>query len=408
MIKKVKVKDLRVGVFVHDFNCSWSDGALYIEQNLINSEHVIDILRSWEIEEVYIDTSRGLDIDRKKIFHEQGKQSSEVVRNRHRARPEVPLVRELDSAKKVTQTAKDVMRQAHQQATEGKAPDVDPMYELARQMKSSLDRNRDALTLLTRIRRKDEYTLHHSISVSSLVLNMCLYCQVSDQQTLDLAVGALFHDIGKALVPQNILNKPGKLTDDEYREIQRHVEYSVDILSKTKGLPLECYDIALHHHERHDGTGYPHRQAENQISYGAQLTCISDVFDAITSERCYKPGMDTVLGLRKIYEGRGSFFSEEVTRDFVECVGVYPVGTSVILEDGRSGIVVGSTEDIMRPEVQILYDEKKKIRLKPYKVDLSQNDYVIATYGDPKKFGITSGLLLRKFLFTQLNQVNAN
>jgi len=229
---------------------------------------------------------------------------------------------------------------------------------------------------------------------------MCHYCEIPEHQTLDLAVGALFHDIGKTLVPQDILNKPGKLTEEEFCEIQRHVEHSVNVLSEAKGLPLECYDIALHHHERYDGKGYPNGLKKDQISYGSQLTCICDVFDAITSERCYKPAVDTVVGLHRIYEGSGIFFSKEITHDFIQCVGVYPIGTCVLLDDGRNGVVVGSTENMMRPMIQVFYDEKKKERIKSLKVDLTKTEDVIVSYVDPKKFGLTSSQMLRKFLHT--------
>ncbi len=400
MIKKVKVEDLKIGVFVHDFNCDWNGGILYIEQNLIKSKNIIDILKSWRIKEVYIDTERGLDIEGSKTPRKARSKLAGIGQTRNVARPKVSLAGELPVARTITQDAIKIMQQANQQAMEGKLSDAGPIYDLADRMKVSINRNRDALLLLTRMRKKDEYTLYHSISVSSLVLNMCFYCQVSDHQALDLAVGALFHDIGKTIVPQDILNKPRKLTEEEYREIQRHAEHSVDLLSKVKGLPLECYDIALHHHEKYDGTGYPDGLKNGQISYGAQLTCICDVFDAITSERCYKPGMETVMGLRKIYEGGETFFNKELTHDFIRCVGVYPVGTSVVLADGRKGVVVDSTEDMMRPIVKILYDGNNKEPIIPFKIDLSKTDDVIATYGDPKIIGITSRKMLKKSLFT--------
>jgi len=257
-------------------------------------------------------------------------------------------------------------------------------------MKTSINRNRDALLLLTRIRNKDEYTLYHSISVSSLVLNMCHYYQLPERQTLDLAVGALFHDIGKANVPEQILNKPDKLTLQEYNEMQRHVEYSVTLLQDTQNLPFECYDIALHHHERYDGKGYPSGLKEEQISFGSQLTCVCDVFDAITSERCYKSGIDTVSGLTVIYSMRDQYFKKELAHDFIKCMGVYPIGACIVLDDGRSGFVVGSTDDMMKPVVHLIYDEKKRERIEPHRINLSKTDTSITSYGNPNKFGVTS------------------
>ncbi len=394
MIKKVKIEDLKVGVFVHDFNCEWNSENLYIEKHVIKNEYTIDILRNWGIREVYIDTERGLDVERAKTLRQAKKEADRAISNLNLTskakRPEVPLKQELKKAREITQDAVKLVQRASKLVEEGKPPDVGRTYELVHRMKESINRNRDALLLLTRIRNKDEYTLYHSISVSSLVLNMCQYLQTPDYQTLDLAVGALFHDIGKALIPESILKKPERLTEAEYCQIKRHVEYSVDLLQNAKGLPIECYDIALHHHERFDGGGYPKGLKADQISHGSQLTCICDVFDAVTSERCYKTGVDTVTGLRKIYEARDVFFRKELANDFIRCLGVYPIGTCVVLEDGKSGIVVSSTNDIMKPVVQVLYDEKKRQPVQPQLIDLSRNGGAIINYGDPEKFGMAT------------------
>ncbi len=301
-------------VLIHDFNCHWNDGIIYMEPNFIEDKNVITILQSWKVKEVYIDTEKGLDINSSKPLSTAGKEvveGDEIPKKRMVVRPQVPLIQELESAKQVAQDGIQLMQRMNQQAKEGLLPDVDSSYGLVNRMYASIRQNKDALLLLTRIRTKDEYTLHHSLSVSSLMITICSYCQMSEYQTLDMAVGALFHDIGKAIVSQGILMKPAKLTKEEYSEMQRHVEHSANLLAKVKGLPFECYDIALHHHERYDGTGYPHGLKGNEISYAAQLTSVCDVFDAITSERCYKPSMEVVVGLRKIYEESGKSFNSD-------------------------------------------------------------------------------------------------
>jgi len=410
MIKKINIEQLDTGFFVHDFNCDWNGTNLYIAPSFIKSEHTIEILKSWNIKEVFIDTDRGLDVDEsiEQSVDASIEQSKPIVKNvdlathfggnRHRNRPVVPLKIELQSSRKITKDAVKIVEQAYQQAMDGDMPEVGPFYELAKQMQVSIQKNRDALSLLSRIRKKDEYTLYHSVSVSAHVLNMCHYYEIPEQQSLDIAVGALFHDIGKALVPQSILNKPGKLTEEEFNEMKRHTELSVDMLSKAKNIPLEGYDIALHHHERYDGTGYPHGLGKDRISFAAQVTSVCDVFDAVTSPRCYKAGMESVLGLRIVYEGGGEQFNKELANDFIRCIGMYPVGTCVMLADGKSGVVVGSTEDMTRPIVQILYDEKKKKQVTPFTIDLSQTDNTIASYSEARKFGLTYNQLLKKIL----------
>jgi len=308
---------------------------------------------------------------------------------------------ELQSSRKIAADAIKVMGEAYQQAQQGAMPEVGPFYDFAKQMQVSIQRNRDALSLLNRIRQKDEYTLFHSFSVSSHVLNMCHYYEIPEQQSLDIAVGALFHDIGKALVPQAILNKPGRLTEAEFNEMKRHAELSVAMLSLARNIPLEGYDIALHHHERYDGKGYPHGLEKDQISFAAQITSVCDVFDAVTSERCYKSGMEAVLGLRVIYEGGGAQFNKGLANDFIRCTGMYPVGTCIVLADGKSGVVIGSTEDMMRPIVHILYDEKNKQQIAPFTLDLSQNGEAIVSYSDARRFGLSYDQLLRKFVLPE-------
>ncbi len=402
MIKKVNVNDLKIGVYVHDFNCDWNSENLYIEKTLIRSEYTLNILKAWGIKEVYIDTEKGLDVEKsrtlKQVKREADKAISKIAQTGRPPKPEVSLVQELPSAKRITNDAVKLIEKVHHQIKEGEAPDVNETYDLANRMRDSIKRNRDALLLLTRIRDKDEYTLYHSISVSSLVLNLCHYLQTPNHETLNLAVGALFHDIGKMLVPEHILKKPRKLSVEEYHAIQRHVEYSVDLLQKTEGLPFECYDIALHHHERFDGTGYPKGLKGKDISFGAQIASICDVFDAITSERCYKSGVDMVTGLQMIYEGRDMLFDRDLANHFIQCLGVYPVGSCVVLDDGRSGVVTSLNDDILLPVVYLLFDEKRNKRLQPHKLDLSKTNNTIVSYGDPKKFGLTPQQLLKKLI----------
>lgn len=402
MIKKANVNDLKIGVFVHDFNCDWQSENLYIEKTLIRNQHMLDILKTWGIKEVYIDTEKGLDVENSKsprqVKKEAHKAITKIAMTGKGARQEVSLGQEIPSARKITNDAVNLLEKVHRQVKAGKTPEISETYELAGRMRDSIKRNRDALLLLTRIRNKDEYTLYHSISVSSLALNMCHYFQTPDHEALNLAVGALFHDIGKMIISEHILKKPQKLSAEEYREIQRHAEYSVRLLQKVDDLPLECYDIALHHHERFDGKGYPKGLSGNDISFGAQLTSICDVFDAITSERCYKSGVDMVTGLQMIYEGRDMLFNKELANHFIQCLGVYPVGSYVVLGDGRSGVVTSQTEDMLLPVVNLLFDEKKNQPLLPHKIDLSKTDNTIVSYGDPKKIGLTFQQVFKKLV----------
>lgn len=401
MIKKVFVDDLRVGVYVTDFNTPIAHkGSIYIEPGPISRESTIKILKSWGVGQVDIDTSLGLDPEtlpknkKRKVTSPAGPNNP-----RPRIRPSVPLKIERNAALEVSREAMRAVEYAYQDAMRGDVPEAGQFYDIAERMYDSIHRNSDALILLGRIREKDTYTLQHSVSVCTYVLAMCQYYDMSESQSLDLAVGALFHDIGKAIIPLSVLNKPGKLTAEEVQIMKRHAEYSSELLHQVQGIPQHCVDVALHHHERYDGTGYPHGLRREQISFPVQLTSVCDVFDALVSERCYKPGLETVMGLRMIYEGGGTHFNRELAYDFIRCIGMYPVGTCVVLADGRSGVVMESTEDVKRPVVKVLYDETKRERLpRPIRVDLSKTGGEIACYSNASTlFGCThEGQLLRK------------
>jgi len=402
MIRKVRTDDLKIGVFIHDFNCESRRDTLFIDQTLVRNQKLIDIIGSWGIEEVYIDTEKGIDVSDSKPLRDNRNKYDKVNigadQDDYSIPEHIPFKEEIRGAASIKSEAAEIIRHSLERASMGESPEVGPTYALASKMQESIKRNRDALVLLTRIRRKDEYTLYHSISVSSLVLDMCHFCHIPDKKALDLAVGALFHDIGKALVPSTILNKAGKLTIDEARQMRKHAEYSADLLRNAEGLPLEAYDISLHHHERYNGKGYPHGLQGDQISFGAQLTSVCDIFDAITSARSYRAGIGAVAGLKKVYELGGNFFPEKLTHDFIRCVGVYPVGSCVKLQDGLVGIVVSSTDSMLQPVVKVIYDNNKKKKVEPFRIDLSETSGTIDSYEEPSNLGLGPGAVLKKMI----------
>nr|MBF0222357.1 HD-GYP domain-containing protein [Desulfobulbaceae bacterium] len=392
MIKKITINQLRPGIFVHDFNCDKSTSNRILNPTLIKDAKIIEILRSWGIKEVYIDTERGLDVEKAKSQHEVNAEIESAFHKLAQKHPEssrsVPLKEELAVAKNIKTKATSVIENAMSAVRAGKPLDVDSAVELVDEMDRSLARNKDALVLLTRIRQKDEYTLMHSISVGAYVLNFCNLNKLPHDRTIALAIGALFHDIGKTKIPLAILNKPGKLTDAEFDEMKRHSLYSAEVLRSAKDLPDEAYDMGLHHHERYDGTGYPHGLKGEAISYGSQLCAIADVYDALTSDRCYKVGIDRIEGLRKLYEWSDYHFNKELTYEFIRGIGVYPIGTCVKLESGRIGVVIGSTESADQPVVRLFYDENKQMPLLVHDLDLLHSEDRVSMYEDAAKWDL--------------------
>lgn len=392
MIKKVKIEQLKPGVFVHDFNCDWRSSNLVASQMLVRDRKLIDVLHSLGIHEVYIDTDRGYDIDAAMPQIEAQRQTEQALKSLATSKPAharaIPLSEEIAVARNIKKQAVTVIEKAMDNVRQGKPLETEGAFQLVDKMQKSVSRNPDALVLLTRIRNKDEYTLMHSISVAAYVLNFCSVNKLSQQETLSIAIGALFHDIGKTKIPLSILNKPGKLDDNEFEEMKRHSEYSAEILRQAQELPPETMDIALHHHERFDGNGYPHRLKGDEIQFGTQLTSLADVYDAITSDRVYRDGMDRVEGLKKMYEWSEYHFNKQLTYDFIRSIGVYPLGTCVKLESALIGVVVGSSENLLQPVVRIFYDDSRKVNIPAHELDLSKTDDRVAGYEDQAKWNI--------------------
>ncbi len=188
------------------------------------------------------------------------------------------------------------------------------------------------------------------------------------------------------MIPDEILNKPGKLNHLEFEIIKKHVEYSEEVLQDAIGLPDDARDMGLHHHERFDGHGYPHGLKGKEISYASQITSICDVYDAITSDRCYKDGMESVTALRKLYEWSDYHFNKDLTYKFIRCIGVYPIGSCVKVEGDLIGVVIGSTESLAQPVVRVFYNDNKQDQVPVYDLDLSSTNQQVLCYEDPNRW----------------------
>ena len=406
MIKKVKTEQLRVGVFIDDLNFSNSKGKVFLSKTLIQSEKTIQIILAWGVDEVFIDTEKGLDVKPGKSAIDIRQRIDRALRqtavgSRPQA-PNVPLREELAIAATIKQEALQTVQRAMDVVAQGKQLDSASVFGLVEKMEQSIARNRDALPLLLRIRTKDEYTLMHSISVGSLVLAFCNFCGLAYETTINLAIGALFHDVGKTQIPLHILNKPGKLTPQEMDIIKKHADFSAEVMAHAQDLPFEAFDIALHHHERHDGSGYPHGLKGDAIGFAAKVTAICDVYDAITSERCYKTGMGKLAGLKKLYELSASHFDQELTYTFIKMIGVYPIGTCVRLDNHLIGVVSGSTDNVLQPMVRLFYNDKTGKPIKIEELDLTKVRVNIAGYEAPTRWDADK-LKLFKSLQTALN-----
>jgi len=376
MLKKIDSSQLRLGMAIHDLDCGWMEHPFVRAKFVLTSEDEIVKIVKAGIRGVVIDCSKGLDVgDAPTLAEAQAQTEKEVVALA--AKPvkavRASLADEMQRAVNIRRQAVGLVRTVMQDARLGKAVELDNVSPVVQNITESILRNSGALLGLLRIKNKDDYTFLHSVSVCTLLVAFCRSRGMDEGTIYQAGIGGLLHDTGKALVPDAILNKAGRLTDEEFAVIKKHPRDGYDILRQNPEIGPIPLDITLHHHERRDGSGYPDMQNESAITELAQMAAIVDVYDAITSDRCYHKGMPAADALRKIYEWSKFHFSPALTQEFMRCVGIYPVGTMVMLESGRLGVVVEPHEtNLLTPKVNVFFNTKSQTYIRPELVDLSR------------------------------------
>jgi len=397
MLRQIKIEQLRVGMFITNLDCGWMDHPFVISKFLIRNDDQIRKIFRAGIRAATIDCSRGLDIDFAPTV-EEAKQTIEdevvALAKKQSVVRRTTIQDELERAVVVRRQAVGLVKAVMQDARLGRAVELDRVSPLVEDITESVFRNPSALLGLLQIKSKDDYTFLHSVSVCALLVAFCRARSLDSEMIYQAGLGGLLHDVGKALVPDHILNKPGRLTEEEFSIIKRHPKDGFDILTNTDGIGAIPLDITLHHHERRDGSGYPDKLPEGEISELAQMAAIVDVYDAITADRCYHKGMSPAEALRKMYEWSKFHFDPALTQEFMKCVGIYPVGTLVLLESGKLGVVIEPHESsLLTPKVNVFYNTKSKVYVRPHLVDLSKRlgfgggDRIVS-YESPEKWKV--------------------
>ena len=376
MLKKIDASQLKVGMYIHDLSCDWMTHPFVRNRFVLSCESEIGKIRDAGIHDVVIDSARGLDVrDAPTVDEARARTEAEltVIAAKPVVVTRVSLGEELRRAAAIRHQAAGLVRTVMQDARLGKAIELDQVSPMVESITESILRNPGALTSLLRIKTADDYTFLHSVSVCTLLVAFCRARELDAETTYQAGLGGLLHDTGKALVPNKVLNKPGALTEQEFAIIRRHPRDGYDILVKTPGIGPIPLDITLHHHERRDGSGYPDKQGEGAISELAQMAAIVDVYDAITADRCYHKGISAAEALRKIYEWSKFHFNPQYVQEFMRCVGIYPVGTMVMLDSGRLAVVVEPhPTNLLAPKVNVFFNTKTDVYIQPHTVDLSR------------------------------------
>ncbi len=242
----------------------------------------------------------------------------------------------------------------------GKGLDTGRAKKVVGSMAKSVLRNPDALVCYTQLKKRDDYTALHCLRVCILALAFGRHLGLEEEELNLLGIGALLHDVGKMRVPDAILNKPGKLDEREYEIMQSHVPIGVKILERTHTIPAQALAVVREHHERFAGHGYMSGLRGFQISEFGLISAIVDVYDAITSDRVYKNGISSLDALKKMYEWRGRDFHPRFIEQFIQCIGIFPIGSVVVLNTEEVGVVrTLNREQRLKPEVVLVMSPEK-------------------------------------------------
>jgi HD-GYP domain-containing protein (c-di-GMP phosphodiesterase class II) len=397
MIKKIPVERLRPGMFLHNLNAGWMSHPFIRNRFLVADEEVVQKIVEAGIHELYIDTERGLDDADAPTEAEVNQQLMEEMQAA--VHDEAPyrcttVAEELPNARRLRARATRVIRSVMQDVKLGKVINLDEVEDLVNEIIDSILRNDSALLLLLRVRAQNDYTLVHSVAVCTLMVTFCHALHDDRSTLLQAGIGGLLHDVGKVRIPVEILNKPGRYTEYEYEVMQRHPRHGYELLQGMSGVSQDALDIVLNHHERMDGSGYPLGLRGEAISRLARMAAIADVYDAITSDRCYHTAMPPTAALKKMWEWSRFHFDPELMRAFMTAIGIYPVGTLVKLESGRIAVVVEPHEsEVLKPKVRAFFSTRANVHIPTQLVDLSRpfgadgGDRIVG-YEDPRKWNL--------------------
>jgi putative nucleotidyltransferase with HDIG domain len=382
---KLPSDSLEIGMHVTCLDRPWTEVPVMLQGLTIETPDHIDMLRDHCVY-VYIEIEKEFWLELSKGSIEQKEEKTYPG-----FREKKGVHEELPTAKFTFEDSRDQVEEVLESISNGESFDMDATKKAIQSCVASIMRNANALLWLTQVKNQDRYTAEHSLRVGILAIAFGRFLDFEEPELELLGLCGMLHDVGKVKIPDEILNKPARLTRIEFDIMKEHASLGKDILLRQKGVDKLIIDTANYHHERIDGKGYPEQLNASYLHKYVRMVSIVDVYDAITSARPYKVGSPALDALKILFSERDKHFDNDLVEAFIRMVGIYPPGTLVEMTNGEVGIVVSANPDSrLRPKVELVLTADKKIR-PPYIINLldgitdkSGSVYVI-------KEGVTNG-----------------
>lgn len=376
MIKTVPTRHARVGMYLSAENERWVPAGARGRRGLITRPQSIEQILELGVEEIYIDTERGLDSEYARPLPAPPAPPDAELRQQEQSgvrAPTLPFSTVGAATQRLHQETLSLVGDVMHRVKNHQELDIGQLETAADEIVDSIFQNPHELSCLSRIRSKDAYLLEHSLNVGVLIALFGRYLLWDRARLRQAAVGGILHDIGKVLVPAGILNKPGKLTADEWEEMKNHVNYGYETLRHYADMDPIVLSVCRQHHERLDGSGYPRGLDAARVDRFGRIAAVCDVYDAITADRVYHRGMSPTLAMKRMLEWSDNHLDRDLVYQFIRCLSIYPEGTRVRLSDQREAVVIkANPRHHNRPCLRVYFSPEQGRLDEPVDLDLDR------------------------------------
>lgn len=393
---KIAIKNVQIGMFVtaieHSSRIALGNAGRVASQQSI--QQLIDSEVKFVWVNVKLSSRKCTFIEEKKaapIKKPETKKTPQNTSKKIEVKTAPPTSRSVkkEKAQKLIGEARDLAAKIMHDTFEDTPIDVGVVEEWADDVVDAVLVNPDAVKFVSALRSKDTYLLEHSVNVACLLVTFGQYLKLDKQILKQLAIGGMLHDIGKTKVKSKILNKPAKLTEEEFDHMKLHQVYAAEMIPQISGLTEISKMVCLMHHEKLDGKGYPLGLSGDDIPLYGRMSSIVDIYDALTAERCYKTGLSPSDAFKLLLKMTPKQLDQDLVYKFINCISIYPVGSLVQLSDGKVGLVEASNnKHPLNPEVKCFYSNKYEKFIEVTSVHLNQSDLKIDHAISPSSLGI--------------------